>query len=120
MSLRAQYARKETIPGTPPPKGSSGPTLPNFAVADPLSTGQVMQFRAVPALAADPSTPPAFLQLPAITPLYNATGDAHPMHVHEVVFEVVSRQPIVACAPSSTRPASSSGTATSSSTRTTR
>lgn len=25
---------------------------------------------------------------------YNATGDAHPMHVHEVVFEVVNRQPI--------------------------
>jgi FtsP/CotA-like multicopper oxidase with cupredoxin domain len=25
---------------------------------------------------------------------YNATADAHPMHVHEVVFEVVSRQPI--------------------------
>ena len=26
--------------------------------------------------------------------LYNATGDAHPMHIHEVVFEVVNRQPI--------------------------
>jgi FtsP/CotA-like multicopper oxidase with cupredoxin domain len=26
--------------------------------------------------------------------IYNATADAHPMHVHEVVFEVVSRQPI--------------------------
>ncbi len=25
---------------------------------------------------------------------YNATGDAHPMHVHEVVFEVVNRQDI--------------------------
>jgi FtsP/CotA-like multicopper oxidase with cupredoxin domain len=25
---------------------------------------------------------------------YNATGDAHPMHVHEVAFEVVDRQPI--------------------------
>ena len=25
---------------------------------------------------------------------YNATGDAHPMHVHEVLFEVVNRQPI--------------------------
>ena len=24
--------------------------------------------------------------------LYNTTGDAHPMHVHEVVFEVVDRQ----------------------------
>jgi FtsP/CotA-like multicopper oxidase with cupredoxin domain len=27
--------------------------------------------------------------------MYNATGDAHPMHVHEVAFEVVSRQDIV-------------------------
>ena len=26
---------------------------------------------------------------------YNATADAHPMHVHEVLFEVVDRQPIV-------------------------
>ena len=26
---------------------------------------------------------------------YNTTGDAHPMHVHEVLFEVVNRQPIV-------------------------
>src|SRR5690606_35650596 len=24
--------------------------------------------------------------------LYNTTGDAHPMHVHEVVFEVVNRE----------------------------
>jgi len=25
---------------------------------------------------------------------YNTTGDAHPMHIHEVLFEVVNRQPI--------------------------
>jgi FtsP/CotA-like multicopper oxidase with cupredoxin domain len=25
---------------------------------------------------------------------YNTTGDAHPMHVHEVVFEVINRQDI--------------------------
>ena len=137
----------------------------DFDVADPASTGQVMEFRVVPAVAADPTTPPQFLQLPAITPLppesvirplalieeagigfdsgggevegpveallgtiagdpnvapgiwtkklwvedvtenpavgatevweiYNTTGDAHPMHVHEVVFEVVNRQDI--------------------------
>jgi FtsP/CotA-like multicopper oxidase with cupredoxin domain len=24
--------------------------------------------------------------------MYNTTGDAHPMHIHEVVFEVVNRQ----------------------------
>jgi FtsP/CotA-like multicopper oxidase with cupredoxin domain len=27
--------------------------------------------------------------------LYNATGDAHPMHIHEVAFEVVDRQEIL-------------------------
>ncbi|GAA6526373.1 multicopper oxidase [Intrasporangium sp. DVR] len=27
--------------------------------------------------------------------IYNTTGDAHPIHVHEVAFEVVSRQPIL-------------------------
>jgi FtsP/CotA-like multicopper oxidase with cupredoxin domain len=27
--------------------------------------------------------------------LYNTTGDAHPMHIHEVVFQVVNRQDIV-------------------------
>jgi FtsP/CotA-like multicopper oxidase with cupredoxin domain len=27
--------------------------------------------------------------------IYNATGDAHPMHVHEVVFEVVNREGLV-------------------------
>ncbi len=145
--------------------GNIGPDEPfgggvpgtDFPVADSLTTGQIMQFRVVPALAPDPTTPPAFLQLPAILPLppetftrplaliekmgmgfdalnqmvegpveallgtveagmavekmwmepvtenpaigatevwefYNTTGDAHPMHVHEVVFEVVNRE----------------------------
>jgi FtsP/CotA-like multicopper oxidase with cupredoxin domain len=139
---------------------SGGEPDGDFDVADPDSTGQVMQLRVVPALAADPSTPPQFLQLPAITPLpeasvtrplvlleemsaffddapaeallgtlagdpaeapaawnkrlwmepvsenpalgatevwelYNATGDAHPMHIHEVAFEVIDRQDIL-------------------------
>jgi spore coat protein A len=129
----------------------------DFAPADPANTGQILQFRVVPALAADPTTPPQFLQLPAITPLpaatairtlaliekggvgtdeggdevegpieallgtvanglltarewmqpvtenpavgateiweiYNTTADAHPMHIHEITFEVVSRE----------------------------
>jgi FtsP/CotA-like multicopper oxidase with cupredoxin domain len=130
----------------------------DFDAADPETTGQVMQFRVVPAVAPDPTTPPQFLQLPAITPLptenrtrqlalieqagigfdangnevegpveallgivdaagmtvkrlwmdsvtenpgvgdtevwefYNTTADAHPMHVHEVAFEVVNRE----------------------------
>jgi FtsP/CotA-like multicopper oxidase with cupredoxin domain len=131
----------------------------DFDTADPDSTGQIMQFRVVPALTVDATTPPEFLQLPAITPLpaatvtrplalleqasaftdgpaeallgtvagdpniapgvwakrlwmdpvtenpavgttevwelYNATEDAHPMHIHEVHFQVVNRQDIV-------------------------
>jgi spore coat protein A, manganese oxidase len=148
--------------------GNLGPDEPfgggvpgdDFPVADPGSTGQVMEFRVVPAAGIDDSTPPRFLQLPAITPLpratftralaliekadeglgeeveeiegpveallgtvadglwterkwmdpvtenpatgttevwemYNTTGDAHPMHIHEVVFEVVNREALV-------------------------
>jgi FtsP/CotA-like multicopper oxidase with cupredoxin domain len=132
----------------------------DFEPADPSTTGQIMQFRVVPARSADASTPPEFLQLPPITALpretvtrplalleemstvfadapteallgtiagdpnaepgiwtkrlwmdpvtenpavgatevwelYNATGDGHPIHIHEVAFEVVSRQEIL-------------------------
>jgi len=42
---------------------------PGGPVADPNSTGQVMQFRVGLALSADTTTPPMYLQLPAITPL---------------------------------------------------
>jgi FtsP/CotA-like multicopper oxidase with cupredoxin domain len=122
--------------------------------ADPDTTGQIMQFRVVPAVAPDPTTPPQFLVLPSITPLptevrtrpvalletasafwdgpaeamlgtvdsqgnptdkmwsdpvtenpgvgdtevweyYNFTADAHPMHIHEVAFQVVNRQALV-------------------------
>jgi FtsP/CotA-like multicopper oxidase with cupredoxin domain len=123
----------------------------DFDLADPASTGQIMAFNVGPALAPDPTTPPRFLVLPAITPLpapvttrplalmemmsefwdgpaeamlgnvdgdgnpehkmwadpvsenpdvgdaetwefYNFTADAHPMHIHEIAFEVVNRQ----------------------------
>jgi spore coat protein A, manganese oxidase len=138
--------------GPDEPFGGGVPGV-DFPVADPGSTGQVMQFRVVPAVGADDSTPPQYLQLPAITPLpaatltrqlalieeadegadeegeeiegpvaallgtvaagewtarewmdpvsenpsigetetwemYNATADAHPMHIHEITFEV--------------------------------
>ena len=155
--------------------GNVGPDEPfpdvdeDFEVADPDTTGQVMQFRVVPAVAPDPTTPTQFLVLPAIVPLpaatvtrplaliekmgegfdanddpvegpveallgtvgpdsidpttpagvwterlwmdpvtenpalgatevwefYNTTGDAHPMHIHEIVFEVVNREGLV-------------------------
>jgi spore coat protein A, manganese oxidase len=146
--------------------GNIGPDEPfgggipgtDFTVADPATTGQVLEFRVVPAVSKDWTTPPRFLKLPAIKPLtggttrrvalleemsmffadapveallgtvdsdpqagpagwtprmwmeaitenpsvgaievwefYNATADAHPMHIHEVLFQVVNRQPI--------------------------
>jgi spore coat protein A, manganese oxidase len=145
--------------GPDEPFGGGVPGV-DFDPADPDSTGQVMEFRVVPAIAPDPTTPPMFLQLPAVLPLppesivrplaliekmgmgydedgnmldgpteavlgrvvggaavedmwmapvtenpvvgateiwefYNTTGDAHPMHVHEVVFEVVNREGLV-------------------------
>ncbi len=151
--------------GPDEPFGGGVPGV-DFDPADPASTGQVLEFRVVPAVTADPTTPPRFLVLPAIAPLppetvtrplaliekmgmgydadgnalegpveallgtvgpdsidpatpagvwtermwaepvtenpavgatevwefYNTTGDAHPMHVHEVLFEVVNRE----------------------------
>ncbi len=143
--------------GPDEPFGGGAPDE-DFDAADPDTTGQVLQFRVVPAVAADPTTPPQFLVLPAITRLaggttrplallekasaftdgpaeaqlgivngdpntaaaptearrwmdevtenpavgatevweyYNATADAHPMHIHEVAFQVVNRQDVV-------------------------
>jgi FtsP/CotA-like multicopper oxidase with cupredoxin domain len=141
--------------GPDEPFGGGVPGV-DFEPSDPGSTGQVLQFRVVPAVAPDPTTPPQFLVLPAITRLtggttrplalieeadvgfdadgnevegpveallgtvadgmwmerdwaatvtenpavgdtevwefYNTTGDAHPMHIHEVAFQVVDRQ----------------------------
>ncbi len=154
--------------GPDEPFGGGVPGV-DFEPSDPATTGQVMAFNVVPAVVPDPTTPPQFLALPAITPLppetvtrplaliekmgmgydangvevegpveallgtvgpdlidpttpagvwterkwmepvtenpavgatelwefYNTTGDAHPMHVHEVVFEVVNREGLV-------------------------
>ena len=148
--------------GPDEPFGGGVPGV-DYVSADPDSTGQVLQFRVGPALAADTTTPPRFLQLPAITPLpaatltrqlaliekagegetddeeepevegpieallgtvdengfpveqkwkddvtenpalgatevweiYNTTADAHPMHIHEIAFEVVNREGLV-------------------------
>jgi FtsP/CotA-like multicopper oxidase with cupredoxin domain len=166
-----------SAPGTGYVLGNVGPDEPfgggtpgaDFDPADPASTGQVMQFRVVPPVGPDPTTPPAYMVLPAEAPLpphtvtrklalievmgmgydannvdvegpveavlgtvgpdeidqttqpgfwterkwmekvtenpavgatevwefYNTTGDAHPMHVHEVAFEVVNREGLV-------------------------
>jgi spore coat protein A len=139
--------------GPDEPFGGGVPGI-DFVEADQTSTGQIMQFRVVPAVAPDTTTPPMFLQLPALVPLplatvtrplallemmsttwdgpaeamlgtvdadgnaqhkrwmdpvtespsvgatevwefCNVTADAHPMHVHEVVFEVVNREGLV-------------------------
>ena len=139
--------------GPDEPFGGGTPGV-DFEPSDPATTGQILQFRVVPAMAADHTTPPQFLRLPAAAPLpapvrrrplalleemsmvhdgpaeamlgtvgsdgvavqklwmdpvtenpgvgdtevwefYNFTADAHPMHVHEVAFEVVNRQGLV-------------------------
>ncbi|MCC2592095.1 multicopper oxidase [Tessaracoccus sp. OS52] len=141
--------------GPDEPFGGGVPGV-DFEVANPGGTGQVMQFRVIPAAAADPTTPPAFLALPALAPLpaptrtrplllaemmsmhfddapaaamlgtidpttregtplewlhavtenpqpgdvevwefHNTTADAHPMHVHEVAFQLVDRQKLM-------------------------
>jgi FtsP/CotA-like multicopper oxidase with cupredoxin domain len=139
--------------------GNLGPDEPygggeagkDFESSDSATTGQILQFRVVAATGKDPTTPPKYLKLPALTPFpkekttrklslnemmsmvhdgpaeamlgtvdasgmpvmqmwsdpitenpaigdteiwefYNFTGDAHPMHVHEIVFEVVNRE----------------------------
>jgi spore coat protein A len=151
--------------GPDEPFGGGEPTEPNepgdFDAADPDTTGQVLQFRVVPARGSDPTTPPQWLRLPALTPLprevrtrplaliekagvgfdaddnevegpieallgivradghtkarlwmdevtenpgvgdtevweiYNTTADAHPIHIHELTFEVVNRQDLL-------------------------
>jgi FtsP/CotA-like multicopper oxidase with cupredoxin domain len=150
----------EPFGGGTPAFGEPDEDADEFAASDPASTGQIMQFRVVPAVRTDPSTRPEFLQLPAITPLptetvtrklalievagfgqdeeenevegpieallgtvedgitverkwmdpisenpalgdtelweiYNTTADAHPMHIHEIAFEVVNREGLV-------------------------
>ena len=54
--------------GPDEPFGGGEPPV-DFDAADPDSTGQVMEFRVVPALTPDPTTPPQFLVLPPVTPL---------------------------------------------------
>ena len=144
--------------GPDEPYGGGEPGV-DFDPAATDATGQIMQFRVVPAVGRDTSTPPQHLRLPAIPHLsggstrrlamleemsmqfaespvaaklgvvqgdprtglglgvgqmwmdpitenpslgdtetwefYNGTGDAHPMHVHEVQFQIVNRQAIV-------------------------
>src|SRR5215472_5717715 len=55
---------------------NAGPDEPfgsDSKVADPSTTGQILQFRVVPAAASDPTTPPGSLQLPPIRSLPSST-----------------------------------------------
>jgi spore coat protein A len=149
--LEGNYVLGNVCPDEPFGGGEPGV---DFDFADPDTTGQIMEFRVVSANAPDPTTPPMYLQLPAIAPLpventirplallemmsmvhdgpaeamlgtvdasgmpmhhmwsdpitenpsvgdtevwefYNFTADAHPMHVHEVTFEVVNREGLI-------------------------
>jgi FtsP/CotA-like multicopper oxidase with cupredoxin domain len=58
--------------GPDEPFGGGVPGV-DFAPADEATTGQVMQFRVVPATSRDTSTPPNRLVLPALPPLPGAT-----------------------------------------------
>ena len=150
--------------GPDEPFGGGEPAEPSgggdFDAADPATTGRILQFRVVPAVGPDRTTPPQWLRLPELSPLpagnrtrrlalieragigfdaegnkvegpveallgtvdsgltvgrlwmdpvtenpgvgqtevweiYNTTVDAHPIHVHEVAFEVVNREGLV-------------------------
>ena len=59
--------------GPDEPFGGGVPDV-DFEPSDADSTGQVMEFRVVPAVAPDPTTPPEHLVLPSRTPLPAATS----------------------------------------------
>ena len=63
--------------GPDEPFGGGVPGV-DFEPADAGSTGQVMEFRVVPAVAANPTTPPQFLVLPALTRLTGARPGGWP------------------------------------------
>jgi FtsP/CotA-like multicopper oxidase with cupredoxin domain len=59
-----------------------------FEAADPATTGQVMEFRAQKTVGPDPTTPPRFLQLPAIAPS-PASSVTRPLSLNEEVSKTV-------------------------------
>jgi FtsP/CotA-like multicopper oxidase with cupredoxin domain len=83
--------------------GNVGPDEPfgggdlgiDFHASDPDSTGQILQFRVIPAIAPDPTTPPDFLQLPPITPLPAETV-TRPLALIEMMSETGFDGPVEA------------------------
>ncbi|MEJ2696732.1 MAG: multicopper oxidase [Candidatus Sulfobium sp.] len=58
----------------------------DFGPSDPDSTGQVMEFRVSAGPVADPTTPPQYLQLPAITPVGPADNERY-LSLNEEEYE---------------------------------
>jgi spore coat protein A len=58
----------------------------DFDPSDPDSTGQVMEFRVSAGPVSDPTTPPQYLQLPAISSL-GAAGTTRNLSLNEEVYE---------------------------------
>jgi spore coat protein A len=58
----------------------------DFDPSDPDSTGQVMEFRVSAGPVADPTTPPQYLQLPAITSV-GLAGNTRDLSLNEEVYE---------------------------------
>ena len=69
-------------------------TEPPEPFANPDTTGQVMKLTVVPLTSQDPITENPALNSIEVWEIYNFTVDAHPIHIHEVQFQVVNRQPI--------------------------
>ena len=62
---------------------ASGPNLPLLRRLAELGGGKLL----------DPVTENPDPGATEVWELYNATADAHPMHIHEVLFQVMNRQP---------------------------
>ena len=67
----------------------------------PSTTGQIMQFRVVPAVGADPTTPPQFLRLPADRAAARRRRSRRPLALHREDVDVASttRRPRPCSAP---------------------
>jgi FtsP/CotA-like multicopper oxidase with cupredoxin domain len=77
-----------TNDGPDEPFGGGMPNI-DFAPADPGSTGQVMEFRVGPAVSADMTTPPMFLQMPAI-PAVNPAAPIRQVSLNEEESKTVN------------------------------
>ena len=69
LHTMCRWATSSSATSAPTSRSAAESPGVDFPVADPASTGQVLEFRVVAAGAPDPTTPPRFLVLPPITPL---------------------------------------------------